>query len=157
MLITNHVLSGATVGALSNNSKTAFMGGVISHFVLDSIPHWGGVDYDVYLKTAKIDGTVGLATLSACALLANKEDRGRVLAGMLGACLPDIDKPNTYFFGRSGVPKWIQRPHQIIQKESPKRMRQEILVSVTLAGVYVSALYILKKKKRYTNAALAIN
>ena len=36
MLITNHVLAGAVVGALSTSKRSAAAAGVASHFVLDA-------------------------------------------------------------------------------------------------------------------------
>ena len=41
MLLTNHVLSGALIGARARGPEQAFAAGVASHFVLDAIPHWG--------------------------------------------------------------------------------------------------------------------
>ncbi len=41
MLLTNHVLSGALIGALARRPLPAFALGVASHFVLDAVPHWG--------------------------------------------------------------------------------------------------------------------
>ena len=41
MLLTNHVLSGALIGALARRPLPAFAAGVASHFVLDAVPHWG--------------------------------------------------------------------------------------------------------------------
>src|ERR1700728_4818444 len=41
MLVTNHVLSGAVIGAAVRRPAPAFALGVASHFVLDAVPHWG--------------------------------------------------------------------------------------------------------------------
>src|ERR1039457_4066186 len=41
VLLTNHVLSGALIGALARRPLPAFAAGVASHFVLDAMPHWG--------------------------------------------------------------------------------------------------------------------
>ena len=41
MLLTNHVLSGALIGALVRRPAPAFALGVASHFALDTVPHWG--------------------------------------------------------------------------------------------------------------------
>jgi hypothetical protein len=41
MLVTNHVLSGAVIGAAARRPIPAFFLGVASHFVLDATPHWG--------------------------------------------------------------------------------------------------------------------
>ena len=65
--------------------------------------------------------------------------RARVLAGMAGAALLDMDKPSLLFFGRSPFPRAVDEFHQRVQRESPRRMPQEILVG--LAGaVLVAAL-----------------
>ena len=41
MLVTNHVLSGAVIGAAVRRPVPAFALGVASHFALDAVPHWG--------------------------------------------------------------------------------------------------------------------
>jgi hypothetical protein len=41
MLVTNHVLSGALIGAVVRRPLPAFTLGVASHFALDTVPHWG--------------------------------------------------------------------------------------------------------------------
>ena len=41
MLVTNHVLSGAAIGAAVRRPVPAFLLGVASHFALDAAPHWG--------------------------------------------------------------------------------------------------------------------
>lgn len=48
MIITSHMLVGAAIGVQSPNIWTAFCFGVISHYLLDFIPHWE------YLETIKI-------------------------------------------------------------------------------------------------------
>ena len=41
MLITNHVLSGAVLGAVAPDVGQAATLGFLSHFVLDGLPHFG--------------------------------------------------------------------------------------------------------------------
>ena len=41
MLVTNHVLSGAVIGATTRRIVPAFLLGIASHFALDAAPHWG--------------------------------------------------------------------------------------------------------------------
>ncbi len=48
---------------------------------------------------------------------------------MWGACLPDADKPSDLFFGRSPFPAAVDRFHVAIQRESPRRMPQEVVVA----------------------------
>lgn len=40
MILATHAIAGAAVGRLTNNPLLAFIFGVISHFILDAIPHW---------------------------------------------------------------------------------------------------------------------
>jgi hypothetical protein len=133
VLITNHVLSGALVGAVAPGPASAFVVGVASHFVLDTVPHWG--DEATFLKVAVVDGLVGLATMGAVARATPAPRRARVAAGMLGACFPDADKPSELFVGRSPFPVAVDAWHKRIQRESARRMPQEVLVA--LAGALV--------------------
>jgi hypothetical protein len=136
MLVTNHVLSGALVGQVSRSIPVAFTVGVLSHLVLDSVPHWGDERriQDV-MHIAVPDGLVGLTAMAVVTLATCRERRTRVLAGMAGAALLDLDKPGRVFFGASPFPRVVDRLHGHIQRESPRRMPQELLVGVTLAAV----------------------
>ncbi len=136
MLITNHVLSGALVGALAPGPVSAFVVGVASHFALDTVPHWGDQDESVFLRVAVSDGLVGLTAMSVIAWTTPRARRARVVAGMLGACAPDADKPSELFFGRSPFPFALDQWHRDIQRESPRRMPQEFAVA-TLGALLV--------------------
>ena len=50
MILTTHAIAGAAIGRLTSNPLLAFAFGVISHFVLDAIPHWS------YKLRSKISG-----------------------------------------------------------------------------------------------------
>jgi hypothetical protein len=134
VLITNHVLSGAVIGTLAPNVPTAFAIGFGSHFLLDSVPHFGVPD-DRLMAVAVPDGLVGLATLAVVAAASSPEHRVRVLAGVAGACLPDLDKPGEQFFDRSPFPRWFDRAHFEIQRESPGRWWVELIAAAAFAGV----------------------
>ncbi len=83
-----------------------------------------GFDLDMTL----IDTTPGfVATLARAA---GPERRAAVVAGMLGACLPDADKPSTLFFGRSPFPGWVDEIHRRIQNEAHERMPFEAIGGV---------------------------
>jgi hypothetical protein len=140
VLITNHVLSGALLGRVARGPATAFGLGALSHFVLDAIPHWGNNgDIRDNLGVAVPDGLIGLSTMAWVVAITAPEDRVRVLAAMAGACLPDLDKPATVFFGGSPFPSAFDAFHGRIQWESPRRMPQEVLVA--LAGAVALALH----------------
>ena len=63
------------------------------------------------MKVAVPDGLVGLAAIMVVARATPPGLRLRVLAGVFGACLPDVHKPAQQFFGRSPFPAWIDRAH----------------------------------------------
>ena len=133
MLLTNHVLSGALIGALARRPLPAFAAGVASHFVLDAVPHWG--DWGSlrrFLRVAVADGLVSLAVAGTLAAASPSERRLAVLAGMAGAALPDLDKPGRLFFGRSPFPAAVDRFHGRIQREAWHRGYVEILAAAAL-------------------------
>ena len=73
MFVTNHVLSGVVIGRLfEKHPVAAFVAGVGSHLALDMVPHWGcdlgqPADQTLFLRYAKRDGVLGLATATAAA------------------------------------------------------------------------------------------
>src|SRR5919199_2215819 len=139
MLVTNHVLAGAAVGALLRRRPvTAFAAGLASHVIMDSHPHWGlpgeAQTAERFLRVARRDGLLGLAALLALSGGAVGARRA-VVAGMAGATLLDVDKPARHFFGRNPVPAPVQRFHERIQRESPRRMPGEFLAGVALLAL----------------------
>lgn len=149
MLVTNHVLAGAAIGALVKRPVPALALGVVSHLAMDRIPHWGLAHADrqgdplkspQFLRVAYRDGFAGLAAMGAAFGLA----RGRrvpVLAGMVGAALLDLDKPGRHFIGVSPFPRVVDRFHAEIQvgREHDHRMGQELAVAAGL-GALVAGL-----------------
>ncbi len=148
MLVTNHVLAGAAIGAVLHRRPTlAFAAGVASHVAMDSLPHWGlprgPESHDRFLEVAKRDGLAGLAGI---ALLAGPAGpiRSGVLAGIAGATILDVDKPARHFFDHNPVPAPIQAFHERIQREAPHRMRAELVVAAGLLGL--SALLVARRR-----------
>jgi hypothetical protein len=137
MLVTNHVLSGALIGALVERPDAAFAAGVASHFVLDTVPHlgkWGSKRR--FLRFAVPDGLTGLAVMAGVAAVTPPSHRLSVVAGMVGAALPDIDKPARLWFGRSPWPAAVDRFHSGIQNEASGRL----WVEVTAAGCFAAGV-----------------
>lgn len=141
MLITNHVLSGAVVGALSPDTVSAVTRGFVSHFALDALPHFG-VDDEHLMKVAVPDGLVGLAAIYAVVRATPRDRLLPVLGGIFGACLPDVDKPARQFFGQSPFPRWFDRAHAAIQPEASHRMPIELAT----AAVCSAALAVLFRR-----------
>jgi len=133
VLITNHVLSGAVVGASSPDVVSALTRGFASHFVLDLLPHFG-VDEEHFMKVAVPDGLAGLGAIAAIARITPQPLLPRVLAGIVGACLPDMDKPGERFFGRSPFPGWFDRVHAAIQPEASHRLPVELAAAAAFTA-----------------------
>lgn len=139
MLITNHVLSGAVIGAVSPDAGQAVTLGFLSHFVLDGLPHFG-VDAEHLMKVAVPDGLVGLTAIAVVARATPRDRLLPVLAGITGACLPDLDKPAVQFFGRSPFPRWFDRLHGRIQDEEVHRFTVEVAAAAVFSVALVSLL-----------------
>jgi hypothetical protein len=141
VLLTNHVLSGALIGALARRPLPAFAVGVASHFVLDTMPHWGQWGSQRrFLRVAVPDGLISLAVAGALAAASPADRRPAVLAGMAGAALPDMDKPTNLWFGWSPFPGAVNRFHSRIQHEAPRRAHVELLAAGVLASAVLIAL-----------------
>ena len=145
MLLTNHVLSGALIGALARRPLPAFALGVASHFALDAVPHWGvWGSRRRFLRVAVPDGLVSLAATGLLAAASPAERRLAVVAGMAGAALPDLDKPAVLWLGRSPFPRSVDRFHDRIQREAPGRAHGEMLAACALAA---AALLVLRRPR----------
>ena len=141
MLATNHVLSGALIGALTRRPMLAFGAGVASHFVLDWVPHWGKWESQSrFLRVAVPDGLVSLAAMTAFTVLAPADRRAATAAGMAGALLPDINKPATLWFGRWPFTAAVDRFHHRIQHEASGRAHFELVSAAAFAAAAVVAL-----------------
>lgn len=130
MLVTNHVLSGAVIGAAVRSPWLAFPLGFASHLALDAIPHWGRFEtHEHFMRVAVADGLTGLAAMGAATAAAGPGERVAVFAGMAGAALPDLNKPGKIFFGHSPFPKAFDEFHGRIQDEAPDRFRSHEVVA----------------------------
>jgi hypothetical protein len=140
VLLTNHVLSGALIGALTRRPLPAFAAGVASHFVLDAVPHWGKLGWRQFLRVAVADGLISLAVAGALTAASPSARRHAVLAGMAGAAIPDLDKPAKLWFGRSPFPAAVDRFHMGIQDEATHRFYVELLAMAALVPAALIAL-----------------
>ena len=142
MLVSNHVLAGAIIGAMARRRPvSAFAIGVASHFALDAVPHWGKWEGSpTFMQVAVSDGLVGLAAMGALTALAPRSTRLTVLAGMAGSALPDLDKPSRVFFGRSPFPRAWDAFHAGIQDEAAHRFKYELATAALLCATAAIAL-----------------
>jgi hypothetical protein len=114
---------------------------VATHFVLDAVPHWGkwGSRHR-FLRVAVTDGLVILAVAGALTAASPAERRPAVLAGMVGAALPDLDKPTKLWFGWSPFPAAVDRFHSRIQREAWHRGYVEVVAAAMLVPAALTAL-----------------
>jgi hypothetical protein len=158
MLVTNHVLSGAVIGAAARRRPaTAFALGVLSHFALDAAPHWGGWHPRfTFMQVAVPDGLTGLAVMGAMTALAPRDSRLAVFAGMAGAALPDLDKPSTVFFGGSPWPRVVDRFHMGIQRhEAAHHLKYEVAAAAVFAATAAGLLSARRKGFSFRRRPLA--
>ncbi len=139
MFVTSHVLSGVLIGrAARGRPAAAFVAGVGSHLVLDSVPHWGcekgdSVANEQFLRVAKRDGLLGLGTIAAALIAVDRRDRLSTVAAIAGAVVLDLDKPGKFFFGVNPFPPAVIRFHSRVQNESADGMPKEIAYGALLA------------------------
>jgi hypothetical protein len=135
----------------------ALAAGFVSHLVMDALPHWGtgpGTEPE-WLPVARKDGVAGLAAMALLTAAAPAGRRLAVLAGMTGACLPDIDKVGRYFVGRSPWPAPFDRFHEAIQNEARDRLPLEVATAVTLTALGTILLRLLPEGRRPVSAGLS--
>jgi hypothetical protein len=144
VLVTNHALAGAAIGALVRRPVPAFVIGIASHVLMDMTLHFGepDMDEDEFLRLARIDGSIGLGVTAAVAAAAPPSVRRSALMGLAGACLVDLDKPGRHFFGRSPFPPAVDKFHDHIQNEAPRgRWTEAATTAALVAAVGVTFRY----------------
>jgi hypothetical protein len=157
MFVTNHVLSGAVVGQLLKRKPfAAFVVGVGSHLVLDSVPHWG-CDWDApggkdrFFRAAVWDGLLGATVMLIAAASVDRMSRKATVAAMAGAVLLDLDKPVFFATGRNPFPDFVQRIHSGIQNESEQGMPNEVRFGLAFAAI--DAVTAFSQRRRRTRRA----
>ena len=118
MFLATHAVTGAIIGRASPNTLVAFLGGFVSHFLMDTIPHGDAHLYENYRNHQKIKRALAYVTIDAVATIyiilgireAHQFDDGiNVSAGIVGGLLPDL------LIGLYNVvkPKWLQWFHDL--------------------------------------------
>lgn len=101
MLSISHVFVGAAVGAATGNPVLGFLAGILSHHVLDQIPHWDvGSFYEPGFDTdepntrdyaiATVDSLLAVGALWWLARGYGGVDYWPLIAGGVGGLTPDI-------------------------------------------------------------------
>ena len=91
MVIVPHMLAGAAIGAHSPNVWAAFCFGLVSHYLLDSLPHWDYLDSPKiskfkHLVKIFIDFIIAIIIV----LIVAWPLKIIIIFGIMGALLPDF-------------------------------------------------------------------
>jgi hypothetical protein len=136
-----HILAGALVGRLIPHPTIALLGGMVTHAVLDAVPHTDGDTFQplsrrdviIDLGTAMIEVVAGLGAV-ACIMRGYVPGGAlAVWAGALGGLLPDIiDFPLERLTRRQVL--HIARFHAAVPRERAAAGVLTQVVVVALAG-----------------------
>ena len=110
MFVTNHALAGAAVGLVLRRPAAAFATGIASHVAMDMVHQWGepGIDWDDFLKVARVDGVVGIAKAYA-----TRVGGGGFATELLGDAGDALRKAGNEFGTVTGRPRrcgWFDLP-----------------------------------------------
>lgn len=153
MILTPHLLIGAAIGAKTHNLGMIIILGILSHFILDKLPHW---DYSVpgikkFKKTKSyknlfidlfkimLDGFLGLIIAFILIINTNQLNNWKfILLGILFAILPDIFLFLSYFFESKFLTS-LRNIHHRLHYPREKKKEGEI----TFPGITVEILVLI--------------
>jgi hypothetical protein len=139
MLLTNHVMTGAAIALTVNDPIVAAPTAFASHFVLDSIPHFGAKGASFKQPKWFLLGTVDcLVSFSIYLFLIahSPQHFWLITIGMFFAALPDLFYIPETFFNKRLDPAWFRKFHGKIQIELPRG----ILVEIIWATIMITVL-----------------
>lgn len=126
MTATNHVITGVVIGAVAANPVIALPIAVLSHFVLDALPHFGGFVHTsrAFLYSLSADMAAAAGTLLVIILLRPTHWPVLVMAG-IAAASPDLmwfPRWLNELRGKANKPMdQIARFHSAIQRSETKK------------------------------------
>jgi len=144
MPITPHMLVGAAIGTQSPNLLIAFCLGLVSHYLLDALPHWDylpkdwlrkiGITRPDHFKKIGLDFILGAMIVSI--LTWSYPQKLLILAGITAALLPDFFQLIYYTFKIKWL-KPLSRFHKKIHlyDELPFRLGFPAILIVSLIAI----------------------
>lgn len=123
MLLTNHALTGAVIGLASGNPVVAAPLAFVSHFVLDSTPHFSLPWLDFKKRGGRIVGVLDCtgALIAYLSLLHFFPHQWLVITvGVFFACLPDLLYLPDIFFNYIPSKKLLRFHAKIQWSETPQ-------------------------------------
>ncbi len=135
----NHALTGATVAAAINRPLLSLPAALLSHFIVDMIPHWNyGIKPHSRRQIVMLtDLSLSIALSIILATTVNATPYIVFFGGLLGI-LPDFMWMNFFIKGKVDI---VGRPKSIINRI--RKFHLFIQWSETAWGIYVEAVWFL--------------
>lgn len=109
MTATNHALTGAIIGLVSGNPVIALPAALLSHYILDIIPHFGNSDDKDFIKT-KFFRNLLIVDATLCVVLvmvlATLQPQYWLLAAICAfiATSPDLALISRFYHAKKNIP-----------------------------------------------------
>lgn len=143
MLLTNHVMTGAAIGLATANPLLAAPAAFVSHFVLDSTPHFGakGANFKKpkWFMLAATDSVISLGVYWYL-VSAYPQHFWLITTGMFFAALPDLFYVPEVFWGKRYDPPAMRAFHHKIQIELPRGIMIEFIWAYVIISALISLL-----------------
>ena len=155
MVLAPHIIVGAAIGNKIHNFWLVAILGIVSHFVMDQIPHWDhhAPDYIISFKKTKrikylikflilmiVDGIVGLLVVVISLYFKNALNfylLKFVIVGIFFATLPDILLGFSYIMDKYKISKDYIRFHHFFHSKTQKEGK------ITFLGLFTQILIII--------------
>jgi len=159
MFLTPHILVGAAIGAKTHNLGLIIILGIVSHFILDKIPHWDYINSGLrdfretknfkflFMDLFKI-GVDGLIGLSIAFLIIHQSHQMAnllfIVLGIFISILPDILLGFVHLFARRGLTqKYVKFHHQFLHSAELKQKEGKITflnISTEILAIIISII-----------------
>ena len=160
MILIPHIMVGAAIGAKTQNLGLIVILGILSHFILDKIPHWDyrcraiknfrkdrnfkALFFD-FLKIA-IDGLIGLSIAFLIIWqknILNLNYLPFILFGIFACLLPDITLGFSLLFSGKFAKKYIDFHHRFLHYSKDKEKEGKITFLGLSTEILVSTIAII--------------
>ena len=145
MTIINHAVTGALIGAVIQDPVIALPAALLSHFVVDSLPHFGRLNHKTKAFSRMLRADIVLSTAFLVSLVIFKPYDWPLLLGcaILSTCPDLMWLPEFFREVKDHPPKsrnLIMRFHGIIQFEFTWGYWIELVWLVTIMAVFITVI-----------------
>lgn len=146
MVLTPHMLIGAAIGSQSKSIFWAFCFGLISHYILDAMPHWEYLRHLKQIKKPKnllkilIDFFIGLFIVFLfIGLDFNSNKLILIFTGIIAAILPDILQVIIYFLKLKYL-NFLSILHDKIHNKKDLLFLENLLIMILIFLLFIFIL-----------------